>query len=255
MVGEALPLPPGRSVGKAIERAAKGTYRVYGKEGEGRFSFTHYGEFAGNKVVPARLAWMAGLEWLDRFFRPQGPTPLGHAPEPEPTLAPADPAILNLTEAGIAGWASEMSARDSTWTWQDGVIKCQPKEHEYGWLRCPVAVDDFILTVEWQVPARGNAGIFLRARPVDWFLPADRGEQAPRKHPRPDLAVADRAGVPDAGRPRPGKPLQHRLDVPATPPRPAIPRIPPTGGTARPSAPAGHGSRSGTTVFKSSTPT
>ena len=171
MVGETLPLPVGKSVGKALERAAKGTYRVYGKQGEGRLSFTHYGEFAGHDAIPGRLAWMAGLEWLDKHFRPQGPTPLAHAAEPEPTLDPADPGVLNLTEAGIAGWASEMSARDSTWTWQDGVVKCQPREHEYGWLRCPVAVDDFILTVEWKVPARGNAGIFLRARPVDWLLP------------------------------------------------------------------------------------
>lgn len=171
MIGEALPLPPGKSVGRAIERAAKGTYRVYGKEGEGRLSFTHYGEFAGHDSVGTRLQWMAAQEWLDKHLRPQGPTPLGHAPEPEPTLDPADKEVLNLTERGIAGWASEMSARDSTWTWRDGVVRCQPGEHEYGWLRCPVAVDDFILTVEWKVPARGNAGIFLRARPVDWALP------------------------------------------------------------------------------------
>ena len=171
MVGEALPLPPGRSVGKAIERAAKGTYRAYGKEGEGQLSFTHFGEFAGQAAIPGRLAWMAGLEWLDKHLRPQGPTPLGHAPEPEPALDPADPDVLNLTERGIAGWASEMSARDSTWTWRDGVVACRPGPHEYGWLRCPVEVADFVLTVEWRVPARGNAGIFLRAKPVDWSLP------------------------------------------------------------------------------------
>ncbi len=59
MVGEALPLPPGRSVGRAIERAMKGTYKVYGKEGTDQ-TFTLYGEFAGHDSVSTRLQWMAG---------------------------------------------------------------------------------------------------------------------------------------------------------------------------------------------------
>ncbi len=171
MVGESLPMPPSaRSVSRRLERAVKETYKVYGKEGTG-LTFSMFGEFAGYDSVNTRLQWMAGLEHLDKHFRPQGPTPLPHAPEPEPTFDPADATVLNLTESGIAGWSPEMSGRDSTWTWRDGVVVCRPKANEYGWLRCPVEVDDFLLQVEWQVPARGNAGIFLRARPVDWFLP------------------------------------------------------------------------------------
>ena len=171
MIGESLPLvPPGKSVGKTIERAVKGTYKVYGEAGK-TITFSMFGMFPGHDSVNTRLQWMAAVEHLDKHFRPQGPTPLSHAPEPEPTLDSADKDVLNLTEHGIAGWSSEMSGRDSTWTWQDGVVRCQPKAFEYGWLRCPVAVDDFILQVDWKVPAHGNAGIFLRAQPVAWFFP------------------------------------------------------------------------------------
>lgn len=170
MIGEPLPLPPGdASIGRRIEHAAKGTYKAAGKPGN--LYFTLFGEFAGHNSINTRLQWLAGLEWLDKHFRPQGPTPLGHAPEPEPTLDPTSPAVLNLTEHGIAGWVSEMSGRDSTWTWQDGVVRCQPRAFEYGWLRAPVAVSDYLLQVEWRVPRHGNAGIFMRAQPVTWFLP------------------------------------------------------------------------------------
>ncbi len=171
MIGEPLPLPPSaKSVGRLLERAAKGTYKVYGKGGTG-LTFSLFGEFAGHDNIGTKLQWMAGLEHLDKHLRPQGPTPLGHAPEPEPTFDPGDAKVMNLTESGIAGWSSEMSFRDTTWTWVDGVVACRPGPHEYGWLRCPVEVDDFLLQVEWKVPERGNAGIFLRAKAVDWVLP------------------------------------------------------------------------------------
>ena len=171
MIGEPLPLPPpAKSIGRTLERAAKGTYQVYGKEGAG-LTFSLFGEFAGHDSVDTRLQWMAALEHLDKHLRPQGPTPLGHAPEPEPTFDPTDDQVLNLSAHGIAGWSSEMSFRDSTWTWNAGVVACRPGPHEYGWLRSPVEVTDFLLQVEWKVPERGNAGIFLRARPVDWILP------------------------------------------------------------------------------------
>ncbi len=171
MVGEPVPLPPAaQSVGKLLERAVKGTYKVYGPEGTG-MTYSLFGEFPGHDSVSTRLQWMAGLEHLDKHFRPQGAKPLGHPPEPEPTFDSDDGEVLNLTERGIAGWSPEMSGRDATWTWRDGVVVCQPKANEYGWLRCPVEVADFLLQVEWQVPAKGNAGIFLRAKPVDWSYP------------------------------------------------------------------------------------
>ena len=82
-----------------------------------------------------------------------------------------DGTALNLSEHGIAGWAAEMSHRPGCWTWLDGVIVCKPGPNEYGWLRAPIEVGDFVLKVEWKVPAKGNAGIFLRARPVTWSIP------------------------------------------------------------------------------------
>ena len=171
MIGESLPLPSGnQSAGRLLERAVKGTYKVYGKEGSD-LNFTLFGEFNGHDSISTRLQWLMGLEWLDKHFRPQGPTPLPHEPEPEPAFDSADPTVLNLTEHGIAGWSSEMAFRPSTFTWKDGVVVCQPGPDEYGWLRAPVEVGDFLLQVEWQVPPHGNAGIFLRGQPVTWILP------------------------------------------------------------------------------------
>ena len=167
MVGEALP-SLANSPAKAIERAVKGTYKVYGPEGTG-LAMNIYGEFPGHDSVATRLQWMAGLEQLDKHLRPQGPTPLDHAPETEPE---ADGRFVDLAERGIAGWSAEMSQRPGTWTWLDGVITCKPLgPNEFGWLRLPIEVDDFILKVEWRVPDKGNGGIFLRAKPVTWALP------------------------------------------------------------------------------------
>ena len=169
VVGEAVPLRPD-SVARRVERSVKGTYKVASPSGSG-VSYNHVGEFPGHDRIDTRLPWIAALEHLDKTFRPQGPTPLGHAPEPEPEL-PAD--ALELAASGIAGWAVEMAQRPGTWTWRDGVITCKPGPNEYGWLRAPVEVGDFLLRVEWRVPPRGNAGIFLRAKPVPWqFAPGE----------------------------------------------------------------------------------
>jgi hypothetical protein len=58
-----------------------------------------------------------------------------------------------------------------TWTWRDGTIVCAPGKNEYGWLRAPIEVENFILQLEWKVPKGGNSGVFLRARPVSWDIP------------------------------------------------------------------------------------
>jgi hypothetical protein len=164
--GERLPLP-NPSAGRRLEGNIRRLYKLHGPEGNGLAS-TLFGEFDGHDSVATRLQWMAGLEQLDKHFRPQGPVPLGHDPEPEPEL---DGTALNLAEHGIAGWAVEMSHRPGCWTWLDGVIACKPGPNEYGWLRAPIEVGDFVLKVEWKVPVKGNAGIFLRARPVAWSIP------------------------------------------------------------------------------------
>lgn len=51
---------------------------------------------------------------MEKHLLPQGPTPLGHAPEPEPVV---DDRFLDPAEQGLAGWVAEMSQRPSTWTW------------------------------------------------------------------------------------------------------------------------------------------
>ena len=130
-----------------------------------RFSITRLGR---QDEYYNRLPWMSAMETLDKAFFPQGPTPLGHDPEPEPEVTGE---FVALAENGIAGWAVEMSQRPTTWTCKDGVISCKNGPNEYGWLRAPVEVGDFVLSLEWKVQRGGNTGIFLRARPVPWTLP------------------------------------------------------------------------------------
>jgi hypothetical protein len=118
-----------------------------------------------------RLRWMAALEIFDKAFFEQFSTPLGHAPEPEPEIT-SD--FVDLAAHSLAGWVPEMSQRPGSWILKDGVIICNPGPEEYGWLRAPIEVTDFILSVEWRVPKKGNSGIFLRAKPVPWFFPPSK---------------------------------------------------------------------------------
>lgn len=130
-----------------------------------------YGDVGGEFTL---LAWDGVMEFLDKPLMPQVATPLPHPPEPEPKV---DERFLNLAEHGIAGWVPEMSQRPGTWTWENGVIRCRPGNNEYGWLRAPIEVDDFILSIEWKVPKRGNSGIFLRSKPVFWTMPSTASGQ------------------------------------------------------------------------------
>ena len=161
-VGDRDPISPPRGV-SAIETAARAMERLVG---DGHSD--HITRLSRQDGRYGRLQWLGVTEVFDKAFFPHGPTPLGHPPEPEPAVT-AD--FVDLAANGLAGWALEMSQRPTTWTWTDGRIVCKPGPDEYGWLRAPIEVGDFILTVEWKVPARGNSGIFLRAKPVPWTFP------------------------------------------------------------------------------------
>ena len=105
-----------------------------------------------------------------------------------------------------AGWPRCRSA-PTTWTWSDGTIVCRPGPDEFGWLRAPIEVDDFILQLEWKVPERGNSGLFLRAgrsngpsRPAsrassEWRRWASTGPRGPgwSFRPQDDAGHADRS--------------------------------------------------------------
>jgi dienelactone hydrolase len=162
MVGDRDPTSPVSGVYR-LENITEKVYDLYGKKGE----FVHT-LFGGLDHRYTSLEWDMMLEFFDHRFMPQGPSPLGHSPETEPTV---DDRFQNLAEHGLAGWVPEMSQRPGTWTWHDGVISCKPGHNEYGWLRAPIEVEDFILSVEWKVPRGGNTGIFLRAKPVPWLIP------------------------------------------------------------------------------------
>lgn len=168
MGGDLDPLAPPSGF-KTLRDTSK---KVYAAMGSGGPSYTIFGDLAGEFTL---LEWDALLETFDKEFLPQGPTPLGHAPEAEPAV---DSRFINPAEHGIAGWVPEMSQRPGTWTWQDGVITCKPGRNEYGWLRMPVDLGDFVLQLEWRVPKGGNSGVFLRAKPVPWQIaPSEKGKQ------------------------------------------------------------------------------
>jgi hypothetical protein len=146
--------------------------RVYAATGLSQFGNGLFSDLGGEFTL---LAWDGVLEIFDHDFLHQGPTPLSHPAEPEPLV---DEHWVNPAEFGLAGWMPEMSQRPGTWTWHDGVITCKPGPFEYGWLRMPVELDDFLLQLEWKVPKKGNTGIFLRAKPVAWtFPPSEKNKQ------------------------------------------------------------------------------
>jgi hypothetical protein len=158
----ASPMEGVRLIRQAYDRAM----RLYPANERGpQFQFT-YGAVGGEFTL---LEWDSMMEFLDKALMPQVATPLPHAPSPEPVV---DERFIDLAERGIAGWVPEMSQRPGTWTWRDGVIVCRPGNNEYGWLRAPVEVEDFILSLDWKVPRNGNSGVFLRSRPVFWTIPS-----------------------------------------------------------------------------------
>lgn len=165
MMGDADPTAPVSGI-DLIEATAKKVYALYGNRGD--YQHTLFGGLGHEYTL---LEWDTMLEFLDKHFLPQGPTPLPHSPEPEPK---ADDKWTNPAENGIAGWVAEMSQRPGTWTWRDGTIVCHPADNEYGWLRAPVEFDDFVLSLEWKAPKGGNTGVFLRARPVTWTIPPSK---------------------------------------------------------------------------------
>jgi hypothetical protein len=162
MVGDRDPTSPVAGVLR-IKDTMEEVYSLYGKLDN--FQHTLFGGLGHQYTL---LEWDMMLEFFDKHFLPQRPGQLPHSAEPEPEI---DDRFINPAEHGIAGWVAEMSQRPSTWSWQDGTIVCRPGPNEYGWLRAPIELDDFILSIEWKVPRRGNTGIFLRARHVTWTIP------------------------------------------------------------------------------------
>lgn len=162
MSGDRDPAAPVAGVNR-LNDVAKHVYGLYGVAWE--YQRTVFGG-QGRTYTP--LEWEMMLEFFEKHFQPQGPTPLPAAPTPEPK---PDSSWVDPASAGIAGWVAEMSQRAETWTWADGVIRCRPGENEYGWLRLPDELDDFVLTLEWNASPNGNSGVFLRSLPVPWSLP------------------------------------------------------------------------------------
>jgi dienelactone hydrolase len=173
LAGELDPATP-PSAFTLFTKTAERAYTLYGQKGNFQKTF-----FGGLGREFTTLQWDMMVEQLDKHLLPQGPAPLGHAPEPEPVV---DDRWINPAEKGLAGWVAEMSQRPTTWAWRDGTIVCAPGNNEYGWLRAPIEVEDFILQVEWKVPKEGNTGIFLRAHPVLWDIP-------PGPEAKPQLAT------------------------------------------------------------------
>ena len=151
---------------EAVRVATAEAKRIYGLLGHsGRYSYTIFGRCGAGETP---LEWEMALEVLDKAFRAQGPKPLPHAPEAEPR---PDAGWVDPAADGLGAWRLEMAQRATTWTLHDGVIRCEPGEDEYGWLRIPDEFDDFEMTLEWRVPPGGNSGLFVRAKSVPWTEP------------------------------------------------------------------------------------
>lgn len=63
------------------------------------------------------------------------------------------PSLDNWTEIASQG----------AWSLEDGILKCNGQKDGYAWLATNDKYADFILELQWRVPADGNTGIFLRA--------------------------------------------------------------------------------------------
>ena len=162
LAGDGDPASPVAGFNRFVATAGQ-AYGLYNRAGN--FSKTLFGRLGREFTL---LEWDMMVEVMEKHLLPQGPTPLGHPPEPEPAV---DNRFLDPAEHGLAGWVAEMSQRPDTWTWRDGTIVSAPGPNEYGWLRAPIEVEDFILQLEWKVAKGGNTGVFLRALPVPWDIP------------------------------------------------------------------------------------
>ncbi len=61
----------------------------------------------------------------------------------------------------LDGWTEIGST--GAWTIADGILKCSGEKDGYAWLATDRKYGDFVLKLQWKVPAEGNSGIFLRA--------------------------------------------------------------------------------------------
>lgn len=68
-----------------------------------------------------------------------------------------------LKKDSMPGWEQKGGAKQ-VWTVQDGVLSCSGEGG--GWWGSKAEYTDFILELDFKVPAGGNSGVFLRATPT-----------------------------------------------------------------------------------------
>ncbi|MGQ9649801.1 MAG: 3-keto-disaccharide hydrolase [Phycisphaerae bacterium] len=75
-----------------------------------------------------------------------------------------EPGFRNLFDSGtLAGWEIVRPGNPESpgWSNENGVVRCRGRGS--GWFRTLETHDNFILRLEYQLPASGNSGIYLRA--------------------------------------------------------------------------------------------
>lgn len=79
-------------------------------------------------------------------------------------IVAAEPGFVSLFDGkSLDGWeiVRPKSLGDPGWVVKDGALQCRPQRSS--WLRTLRTYDNFILRLEYQIPPRGNSGIFVRA--------------------------------------------------------------------------------------------
>ena len=77
----------------------------------------------------------------------------------------ADDGFVSLVDAELSAWETE-----GNWTVKDGVISITPRPGESGWKRygsylwLKQSQKDFVLSLEFKLPPKGNSGIYLRVQ-------------------------------------------------------------------------------------------
>jgi hypothetical protein len=72
---------------------------------------------------------------------------------------PTSTGSTNLLATGLVGW-QQIAGKEGSWHSVDGVLYT---DGEGGWLSTTRPYTNFVLSLEYRVPADGNSGVFLRA--------------------------------------------------------------------------------------------
>lgn len=112
---------------------------------------------SGEKLNDGSAAINAGSRGFLRFGATEPGLEIRNIIVAEPGFKPM------FDKETLDGWdiARPKYPDDPGWVNENGVVRCRPRRS--GWLRTLRTYDNFVLRLEYQLPPRGNSGIYLRA--------------------------------------------------------------------------------------------